>query len=235
MSTSVIVFAGPSLHSRSASALIPDGVEIRPPARRNDVAALLTSEPGCIALIDGRFHQSLAVGHAELRAALQAGWRVWGLASMGAIRAFEMRDVGMQGFGWIYEHFLGHDDFQDDEVALLHSPMKPFVPVSEPLIHLRYFVRAAETKWHIERGRTHRVIHDLKGMWYGDRTIEQTAALLEQHCGIPIAAVTQLWRERCDEFRIKNADLDRFFEARPWLHPEGCQTAPRELPFAQVA
>ncbi|WP_425300876.1 TfuA-like protein, partial [Nocardia wallacei] len=33
----------------------------------------------------------------EIREALEAGWSVWGLSSMGAIRAAEMRLLGMRG------------------------------------------------------------------------------------------------------------------------------------------
>ena len=62
---------------------------------------------------------------------------MWGLSSMGAIRAREMAHLGMRGYGSVYAPFATEGDFQDDEVALLHEPNAPYRPVSEPLVHLR--------------------------------------------------------------------------------------------------
>src|SRR5579862_9150728 len=110
-----ILFAGPSLYPAGRMLTVPPGVQVLPPAQRGDIAALCrTSVPGVCVLADGLFHQCAAVGHAELRMALQSGWAVWGLASMGAIRAYEMRAMGVRGFGRVYEMFQSDGDFQDD-------------------------------------------------------------------------------------------------------------------------
>ena len=100
---------------------------MRPPVRRLDVAKLTATErrPGTLVIVDGLFHDTLAVGHAEIREAMRRGWRVWGLSSMGAIRAREMAPLGMKGFGRVFERFEAEADFQDDEVALLHEPRPP--------------------------------------------------------------------------------------------------------------
>src|SRR4051795_13634825 len=93
----LILFAGPSM---PGSLRLPEGATVLPPVRRGDVPALLRDRrPGALAIADGLFHQSLAVGHVEIRDALDAGWQVWGLSSMGAIRACEMRYLGMRGCG----------------------------------------------------------------------------------------------------------------------------------------
>ena len=113
-------------------------LQVRPPAKRGDVAAVTrTRRPGVLVLVDGVFQNALSVGHAELREALNLGWEVWGLSSMGAIRAREMHVLGMRGWGRVFETFMAPGDFQDDEVALLHGAEKPYVALSEPLIHLR--------------------------------------------------------------------------------------------------
>ena len=100
-----IMFAGPTL-ARLGDPRVAEraGFDVRSPVRRGDIAALLDKTPGVLVVVDGVFNQSLAVGHAELRSAIAAGWQVFGLSSMGAVRAFEMRNLGMIGFGRVYGH-----------------------------------------------------------------------------------------------------------------------------------
>lgn len=64
------------------------GLVVKPPVRRGDIASLLREHPapGRIVIIDGTYFSFPAVGHIELRDAIDAGWEVWGLCSMGAIR-----------------------------------------------------------------------------------------------------------------------------------------------------
>ena len=128
----VVMFVGPTLGEgrRARSLAAARGVRLRPPVKRRDLSNFLAKvrrqRPGVICIVDGVFHDRLAVGHAEIREALERGWRVWGLSSMGAIRAREMQSLGMRGFGRIYELFNTGRDFQDDEVALLHEPTAPY-------------------------------------------------------------------------------------------------------------
>src|SRR5437016_2488112 len=57
----LILFAGPSL---PRSLPLPEGATVLPPVRRGDLPALLRNRrPGALAIADGLFHQSLAVGH----------------------------------------------------------------------------------------------------------------------------------------------------------------------------
>jgi hypothetical protein len=85
----VVLFAGPTLAaSAHAQTLVRRRRwRVRPPVRRLDVAKLTAAErrPGIIVIVDGLFHDTLAVGHAEIREAMRRGWRVWGLSSMGAL------------------------------------------------------------------------------------------------------------------------------------------------------
>lgn len=214
--------------------LEPHGFELRPPAQRGDVAALQNETPGLLVLVDGRFHQSLAVGHAELRRALDSGWVVWGLGSMGAIRAYEMRSLGMLGFGRVFEHFLGDEDYQDDEVALLHSPEPPYIPVTEPLVHVRHWLAAFEAKHRVERQLIQRVVDALKVRWYGERTLETLVSEIDL-CGS--AAVSSAAREflACfDLYRVKTLDVSAFFEARVWERAN-YQPNPTPAPYSRTA
>src|SRR5207245_3105902 len=94
-----LIFAGPTLNDANAlRAVAREGIEVLPPVRRGDIEEIVsTHPPGVMVIVDGLFHQCLSVGHAEIRSAVAAGWRVWGLSSMGAIRAYEMRHLGVRG------------------------------------------------------------------------------------------------------------------------------------------
>ena len=131
-----LVYAGPTLHrARAMSPLQLDGLVVLPPVARGDVdrAVRAAAAPGVLVVVDGVFHlSSLAVGHLELRDALAAGWTVWGLSSMGAIRAAELEGEGMRGFGRAFARYRDDPDFRDDEVALLHEPTPPYRELSEP-------------------------------------------------------------------------------------------------------
>jgi hypothetical protein len=212
-----IMFAGPTYAPVAVSRLAEaTGFELRPPASRDDIAAVAVGAAGLIALVDGRFNQSLAVGHAELRRAIDSGWAVWGLSSMGAIRAFEMRHFGMRGFGRVYEHFLADGDFQDDEVALVHNPDEPYTCITEPLIHIRHCVSAMEKDGEIPRGTAIEIIDELKNMWFGTRSLETFFELVSWKLGPGGASAVSCRINNFDAFRIKTQDLVTFLQEAPW-------------------
>jgi hypothetical protein len=212
-----VMFVGPTLASSPRARLLARGFRLRRPARRHDIEALLAErkKPGLVVIVDGVFHDTLAVGHAEIRTALARGWRVWGLSSMGAIRAREMGPLGMRGFGRVFERFVAEDDFQDDEVALLHEPSAPYRPVSEPLVHLRAAIDHMVTEGIVSEADGRAVVADLKGRWYGERTLRRAAAALKSRSRAGGAAVEDELRA-FDRFRWKTLDLLRFLEERPF-------------------
>jgi hypothetical protein len=213
----IVFFAGPTMAPSARARALAKPYRVRPPARRNDVAKLVETErqPGVMVIVDGVFHDKLAVGHAEIRDALQSGWQVWGLSSMGAIRAREMASLGMRGFGRVFERFTAEDDFQDDEVALLHEPTAPYRAVTEPLVHLR-----AAIDYLVERGIVAdtdggAVVADLKSRWFGERTVRGTIEALSRRAPERGGAIR---KELSDfhRFALKTLDLERFLEEQPW-------------------
>lgn len=142
----VTVFAGPSLrpadltHLRRLAEERNRALDLRPPVRRHDLAALIGTEPPRrIVMLDGEFGQSLAVSVTEVRALLFAGQPLTGASSMGALRAVECRTIGMTGSGWVYERYVNGTIESDGEVALLYDP-EDYTPVTVPLVNVRWLL-----------------------------------------------------------------------------------------------
>ena len=213
----VLLFAGPSTHGLDRAALLADGVQLRPPVRRGDVDRLVAagSAPGVLVICDGVFQSVPAVSHAELCAAIDAGWQVWGVSSIGAIRAFELRDEGMRGFGYVYDQLSRHDDFTDDEMCLLHFPEDPWFPLTEALVNLRHALEVHGASLGISAEAGARAVATLSRAWFGDRSPEfMQQALVD--AGVPRSDAEALlaWTAA---HRIKSLDLWRLMQLRPWL------------------
>ncbi|MFN0252493.1 MAG: TfuA-like protein [Kofleriaceae bacterium] len=216
--TDVLMYAGPTLHRarKIAPHLSLDGIRVLPPIERGILPRLRGATPGTLILVDGMFHQTLSVGHAEIRTMLLAGWRVWGLSSMGAIRAREMMHMGMRGYGTVFERYCREDlDVRDDEVTLLHQGEPPYVEMSEPLCHLQLAIEDAVTRGVVSRADGDAVLGELSAMWYGDRTLALFEAQLRARAGERAGEVAAIVRD-FDRWRSKAHDLIAFLEERPW-------------------
>jgi len=209
------MFVGPTLNG-SARLLAASGIKPLPPVKRGDIERLVsTRRPGVLAIVDGQFHQCLSVGHAEIRAAIAKGWQVWGLSSMGAIRACEMKHMGMRGYGDVYEWFCRDAEFRDDEVALAHGADPPYVALSEPLIHIRVWLDELVKTRLLSARQQKRLLNELMSMWYGDRTLSLARAMVVSMVPKRAKELDQTLAE-FDRFRLKSNDLFRFVSERPW-------------------
>lgn len=213
-----ILFAGPTLHALpDPLSLVPADLRLKRPVRRGDVAAAVRRlDPGVMVIVDGRFHQSLSVGHREIRKAIEAGWRIWGLSSMGAIRAREMRDLGMRGYGRVYDLFWSEDDFQDDEVALVHEPSPPYRVASEPLVHLRAAAAHLQSQGSLTAEAHDEIVADLKSRWYGERTLPLFRKLVSDAVVAERRGDVFKEMDSFDRFRWKSLDLKAFLEGDIW-------------------
>jgi hypothetical protein len=91
-----------------------------------------------VVLIDGLFDGYPAIRHKELLMLIGAGVRVIGGASMGALRACELRSFGMVGVGQVFRAYARGQLTGDDEVALLHGPEEAgWNGLTEPLVNVR--------------------------------------------------------------------------------------------------
>jgi hypothetical protein len=175
--TDTIVFLGPSL-PRADAAKILDATYL-PPAQFGDVYRWIGSGVGTIVLIDGVFHGRAPVWQRELLAALRAGIRVYGAASMGALRAAELRAYGMRGLGAVYDAYASGALDGDDEVALLHASAEHhYRPLSEPLVNVRATLRAAVAAGVLDEARAAALVAHGKRLPFWARSLDALFAAL---------------------------------------------------------
>ncbi|MBU6260601.1 MAG: hypothetical protein KGJ30_10370 [Burkholderiales bacterium] len=210
------LYAGPSAHGLAPARLQRGGVDRRGPVRRGDIAAqVATQAPGVLVICDGVFQAEPAVSHAEIVAALDAGWQVWGVSSLGAIRAHELRREGMRGHGWVHAQFARRADFRDDELALLHLGEPPYLPLTEALVNLRYALARRGDALGIPARAQRRLVAALRELWFGARSVEKMHEIMVGAAAIEAAPARRLlaWMAA---HRIKTIDLDALLRERPW-------------------
>jgi hypothetical protein len=133
-----VVFAGPSLFK--GYEFFKNIATFLPPVRAGDLLNTVINNPEVklIVIADGFFFEQLSVLHREIIEVINSGVKVYGCSSLGALRAVELRNFGMYGFGSVYDYYLQHQDTGDDEVGLIHSDASSsYQHLSIPLINLR--------------------------------------------------------------------------------------------------
>jgi hypothetical protein len=163
-----VIFAGPSL--RPPRPMIA-GAAYLPPAARGDVLAAVARGARVIALIDGVFHQDLAVTPAEIRAAAAAGARLFGGASMGALRAVDCPGA-MTGIGEVYARLAAGELADDDEVAVTFDPVTGEL-AAYPLVQIREAARAATTAHPTAAAALQRFVEAVRALPFHDRTRDE--------------------------------------------------------------
>jgi hypothetical protein len=194
----VIVFVGPSLarSDRAASGII----EFHPPARCGDITRVVAQHPHAIGLIDGVFELSAAVWHKEIIWALSQGCRVFGAASIGALRAAELEPFGMIGIGEIFRAYRDGATEDDDEVAVLHGPAELcFVAATEAMVNIRASLDRAVAQSILDPEEGARLCAIAKALFYKDRTWPHIRANA-QRVGVSASSL-----DRFDRWRAVNA------------------------------
>jgi hypothetical protein len=192
----IVVFAGPSWPARlrAADQELPRRCEVRPPARRGDVLAALSDDPRTLVLLDGYYYDALAVGHQELLYALDAGVRVIGAASLGALRAVELAPFGMEGAGRVYAWYRDGAIEGDDEVAILHLPADHgYRPVTTALVEVRAALERLAARSPLPVRGCRRLVGRLRRLAFLERRPEVVEALARACLGE--AAALALERE----------------------------------------
>lgn len=168
-STPIAVFLGPSLARHKAEQVL--SANYYPPVRMGDVYRLMATGVRAIVVIDGVFHATTPVWPRELVTALDNGIAVFGAASMGALRAAELDQLGMIGCGQIYEWYRDGLIAGDDEVALLHTEEAlGYQAMSEPLVNMRHVLTQALGRGLLTPSQADTLLELVKNRYFGDRS-----------------------------------------------------------------
>lgn len=166
---SVYVFSGPTLSSEEVRAEL-DAVFL-PPVSQGDVYRAALKRPRAIGIIDGYFECVPAVWHKEILWAMTQGIRVYGSASMGALRAAELAAFGMEGVGAIFKAYRDGRLEDDDEVAVAHGPAESgYRSLSVAMVNIRFTLSAALKARVISPGTRATLERIGKRLFYPDRT-----------------------------------------------------------------
>jgi len=136
----VLIYSGPSLDDDSIREQIPEAI-VKGPVRQGDfISDAMEYEPTHVIILEGAFHQSLSVWHKEIVWGLQiAGIKaIYGAASMGALRAADLANFGMIGFGKIFQwYFEGVITDESEVAAIYHQAQGRYVSLTTPLVNVR--------------------------------------------------------------------------------------------------
>lgn len=202
----IVVFVGPTLTLDRCRGLL--AADYRPPAGQGDLyATVQTEETSVIVLIDGVFQTEPAVRHKEILWALHQGVRVYGAASMGALRAVELAPFGMAGIGSIYRWFRRFPMTPDDAVAVAQAPPElDSKPLSVALVDLIATFRAARRAGAIDRRIERRLGQAAVALHYQDRTMRSVVArALGAHSGQAVSELTANLQNALVEQKQKDA------------------------------
>lgn len=167
MKARAVIFTGNSISHEDAKNVL--GANYQPPVRRFQLEKFVQKGYKVIGIIDGIFFDRAAVGHREIMSALDAGVKVVGGASMGALRASELDTHGMIGVGKVYEWYRDGVIESDDEVAVSTNP-DTFEPISVPLVNIRGTLRAAFSTGIISEKEHNRLLELAINTYYQDRS-----------------------------------------------------------------
>ena len=159
-----VVFTGLSISQEEARTLL--AAEVRPPVKRGDLDPL--SDGTVAAIIDGELGGDSAVPIDEIRRALRRGVKISGAASVGALRAYEAREDGMVGFGWVYRAYCTGRIWGIDEIAVIYDP-DSYRSLTIPLVNVRFCLERLTTRRGISAEEADHAMASLKQLSIGKR------------------------------------------------------------------
>lgn len=165
----LIAFVGPSISRDEAGRLAP-GLDLRPPARRDDLYRERERGAWGFLLVDGVFMQEDAVSPREVVDVLDDGALVLGASSMGALRAADCGPAGARGVGLIYRLYRRGVLESDEEVAVAVSADGADAALSVPLVNVRYAAARAARARLVDRSTARRIVETAAAIYYPERT-----------------------------------------------------------------
>jgi len=214
------VFVGPTRLPKKAYPRI----DFFPPAALGSVFRAFEKGYRRIGVIDGFFGNTPSVWHKEILYVIAKGAEVVGAASTGALRAAELAPYGMRGIGNIYRLYRRNSIADDDEVCVTHAIEElDFMPLSEPMISIRYTLRDLRHHGIIATDEEAAIAADLKAAHFSERTLDHIRAAIAAHMP-PARAATVADSYMAFRRDAKGDDGKRLLE---WLSaPRRAEAAP---------
>jgi hypothetical protein len=170
----VCLFIGPSVRPGDVEAWSADvcaEVVVLAPVQQGDLLRVAELAPTHVCIVDGAFFQVPSVSHKEILLTLERGVRVLGAASLGALRAAELDQFGMEGVGAIYRLYKSGAIDGDDEVAVLHAEAADrYAPLTDPLVSIRHNLRRARARRLITPATAAAVLASARALHFTHRT-----------------------------------------------------------------
>lgn len=200
------VFTGPTLPASDPQLATPS-IRTRPPARHGDLFDPDIHPGDTVLIIDGLYHQTPALRHKEILAAIARGIHIIGAASIGALRAAELAPFGMLGIGTIYTAYARGEIHGDDEVAVGQAPDGEAEALTWPVVNLRHLLRLARSAGILDRERAAALLADLHAVYYPHRTTAALRAVCRRRNETPFAHWVTEQRQKDPNFGdLKRAD-----------------------------
>ena len=138
---------------------------ILPAIKRGDLFKLISTldQLKHIIIVDGLFDQTRSITHKEILWAQSEGFTITGISSMGALRAYELRDYGVLGYGKIYQDYCLQQLDGDDEVAISFFEKNGIIYQTIPMVNIRETFRKLNYS-------KHSVIEDIRKIDFRQRT-----------------------------------------------------------------
>lgn len=228
-----VVFVGPTLPAARALALLP-GATICPPIRHGDLLREDYGPGDRVFIIDGYFLQTASVRHREILCLLERGVTVAGSSSMGALRAAELWQFGMRGFGEIFRLYREGVIDGDAEVAITHGAAEDgYRPFSDPLASIRIALRSAASQYAITREDEQAMLDLAAAMPFRDRSFRALDQAARRHLDTRSADSFAAWRSGRDT-DAKAADARLMLTAAATGDPRLRPADPDDQPIRNV-
>jgi hypothetical protein len=200
-----IIFIGPTISAAEARAELD--AEYRPPAAQGDVYLAALAKPAAIGIIDGYFERVPSVSHKEILWAMKEGIHDFGASSMGALRAAELAQFGMEGVGDVFAAFERGELDADDEVAVAHALAEDgYRPLSTAMVDIRATLAGAAAERAIREETRATLVGIAKSLFYADRSYPMLL-LKAKEAGLPESEIASL-EGYLPERRVERKKLD---------------------------
>lgn len=185
-----ILFGGPSIYGLSLSGLTKAG-----PAVLGSLYNAYRAGYTRIILVDGMFGNVPSVWHKEILYVMANGVEVWGVGSIGALRASELCSLGMLGYGKVFRLYRSGRLIDDDEVCVLHCiEHLEYRPITEAMVDVRFTLRELRRRGIICRNMERRICHDIKMIHFGERTMEKIEGVVQDLSGADVATAVRRFK-----------------------------------------